>query len=310
MQDSIVMLCSGHESEKDLNITLDGKPIDYNLDPAGISINPGISTGLHEIRLTGVKNRLVINKILVQGADLRKLLYFSHCRDTSGATWSPCTELWKQDMTWILRFGAPVSYWISLTDRKIKNGSWGQDLDASYDIWWPKSLELTQEFPGVICDFFKYNFDFTAIDKSLGINPTAPYYLYTKSIDPRVLEGMAQEVHQNLEWLMDNSESYAQHQENTVEFGQQHAKNPWSRFYLLRPDSLGEPIKKNTPRLPNIQKFLDTLPYNPIIAFVAILAPRSFCIRTRMTITILNSMPTTMDAPNFTYHCIVHRAIS
>lgn len=262
-------------NKDDIAVTLDGLSVNFVCRDGGIDIVANSTFGLHKLAITNKSNnRITITNVSIYGCNLRKLLYLSWIEDKTGSKFQPATELWESDQTWILPFGAPLSYWIETVERKLPNGVFGQNLFNLYNIYYPDSITLDSSVPQVIQDFFQYNFDFTVIPKSNIDLCNVPYMKYIKPIPQKLIDDAAAELTNSLDYLISLAGSYDQFSDNVSEFKQDSAST-WKRLWLFRPTTgdFTQQTINSTEKLPAVQKLLDNLDLKIWKAFIGIMPP-------------------------------------
>jgi hypothetical protein len=140
---------------------IDKLPHDYVVHDNTITIDADISHGFHTLEIT-VQQPTKFIDVEINGVSVKHTLYLGYIDDQL------TTEV-KQG-TWVLPFGNPVSWWLAECNTKFPNNVYGTDLNASYNIYYPQSIILGNQYPKVLRDFFEYNLSFHA---------------HTKDLDPR-----------------------------------------------------------------------------------------------------------------------------
>ena len=141
-----------------IDVTLDNCAVPYSFESDYV-ISFDVDAGFHQLKITArTDERITIEKVLVNDCDCRKLLYLSWATNSNQHKFQPCTELWEQNMSWILPFVLPLSNWIVLAEKKFKNTEFGKNLFQNYICYYPESNQLDNSMPGVIKDFYQCNF--------------------------------------------------------------------------------------------------------------------------------------------------------
>jgi hypothetical protein len=111
-------------------------------------------------------NDYKIVDVLIDGDSLglNNLLYLSWGELIQGSKIQPCIELNSYLKTWTLPFMSPLASWVGLTATKHFNGLLGLDISEHRQIFWPQSISLSEKWPKIIKDFFKFNTDFGCYD--------------------------------------------------------------------------------------------------------------------------------------------------
>lgn len=273
---------SGDINQADINITIDSCPVDFLISDNCISIAAPDNFGFHLLKITSLSNkRFNIETVLVDGADLRKLLYLSWICNSDGTRMQPATECWEAGQVWILPYGNPLSFWISTAEKKITNDLYGKNLDDHYWIYYPDTIELSQHlFPDVLTDFFKYNFDFTAVPKSSepDLLPI-PYMEYSKDIPKILLNSVLKEFVDNRDYIEEHKSSYGQHSGNKKEFGDKLTGTEWVLFWLhhrLASDDKKALYQTHLDLFPATKELLTFLNHKYWSVFIGIVPPGGF----------------------------------
>ena len=253
----------------DISISVDNSIVPYTIKNQCITVLAR-DPGLHILKLTTHTNKKInIRQVKIGGCSLRKLIYLSYLITQSGKRFQPATELWEADQTWVLPFGYPLSYWLDTVEQQIANGYLGKNLFKNFYFYYPESIKFkNNQFPQMIQDFFKYNFNFTLIDKANPDIKKIPYMEYTKEIPTDLIEDTSKEIVENLEFIMSAGTTYGQQKDNIDEFD----SSLWRIIWLAKNKTLTEDSKK----FPNAQKLINFLDLNYWHAFIGILPPGGF----------------------------------
>ena len=133
---------------KDLDIRVNEQQVEYNVSSNSVLICCDLDMGIHQLSLQLVNGtRINIDDVQINSVGLRHTIYLGYVQTLSGDKLNPTTVLWDTSQKWILPFGNPVSYWISLTESKIQAGDWGKNLYEIYNIIYPRKIKIRSEFP-------------------------------------------------------------------------------------------------------------------------------------------------------------------
>lgn len=205
-----------------ISIAIDSKHCDYTIEDNKIVIDTLVDPGVHmlDLQMLGNSQRITIKDVKVLGSSLREFIYLSYIQMPSGERLQPQTALWDTTQVWKLPFANPMSFWLTLVNSKLKAGDLGTDLYKKYYIEYPDSIMLPDDYPQLIKDFYRYNFDFVCVEKSnLFLRPYIEHQGIAKDFVHEILEY----IEQNKKFLIDNSTGGGQAYYNNIEFG----KSEW-----------------------------------------------------------------------------------
>jgi hypothetical protein len=161
----------------DIEVTIDQQPISHKLVDSTIVINANIDFGIHILRIKSKSDiKLEIVDVFFNRVGIRSALYLSWVED-AGNKHQPCTCLWSSGQEWVLPFGNPMSQWLSKTYEKLSafGLNHGDNLFEKCDIFYPEPAVIDKKFPQLVQDFFRYDFDFTVIEKNPNNLKSLPY---------------------------------------------------------------------------------------------------------------------------------------
>jgi len=200
-----ILLNTNNSDFENLNITINDKPVQFERLPDRLRIDSEIEYGIHMLKLQMIEPSkfIEIREVLINKSSLRMTLHMSFMLDENNKRHQPVCALWDTRQTWCLPFGNPVSFWLDLLLKKFPHGTFGQDLDQLYDIYWPEKINLPESFPDIVRDFFVNDFDFFCREKN---DPTVPlpYRPVKLSIDPDLISSVTTEILKNSEWVFNN----------------------------------------------------------------------------------------------------------
>lgn len=209
-------------------LAIDSKNYDYTIKDNKIIIDAPIDPGVHMLDLQMLNNsqRITITDVKVFGSSLREFIYLSYIQLPSGERLQPHTTLWDTAQVWKLPFANPMSFWLTLVNSKLQAGDLGTNLYEKYYIEYPDSIILSDDYPQLIKDFYRYNFDFVCVEKSnIFLRPYVPHKGLTKEFIGEILEY----IEQNKKFLLDNSNRGGQEYYNNIEFG----KSEWQTLRVF-----------------------------------------------------------------------------
>ena len=266
---SIELKINAKESIFDeIHISINGQDVAYSLTNDTIQINHPLDMGIHQLHLR-IKDgsRIAIDDVFVNSSSLRQVLYMSYITTDAGEMLQPATTLWEKTQTWILPFGNPVSYWISLVSQKVAAQSLGQDLSKKYNIIYPAKIKLQGNCLPLVRDFFEHNFDFFCKPKDeTNFLPLRKTNVDISGFD---IQSVLDEIDANWQWIQDNQAEYSQ-----KEYTDQTLPGlpSWTNLRIFIDDE----FLFESDRLPVVQQLVKSLPVNGIKkAYIGILPPGS-----------------------------------
>jgi hypothetical protein len=256
----------------DLTISIDNCPVDFEINDHMIEIAVPIEFGVHTLKIVNCSdNRITFAQVSINNASLRKLLYLSWTITASGQRIQPCTEIWERDQCWILPFGNPLSHWIAVAETKISNDYYGKDLSEHFCIWYPDRLELPDQFPQTVRDFFNHNFDFTVVSQSNFDYRRVPYVKLQDQLDAELLTNATTEIINNTDMVITRGIGYGQLADNQTEFNLSD-KQIWKRVWLKRRDR----PRAQQEQFAATWQLIDSLDLEIWSVFVGVLPPGGF----------------------------------
>jgi hypothetical protein len=131
-----------------------------------ITLNVDISTGINLLKIVQhTANWVDIQDVKINNCSIRNNIYLSWAQIDNRKI-CPATKLYQIGMTWYLPFGYPISYWQDHVLKKFPGGTLGTDIYSNYNIYYPQKKYIGTEFPQLLQDFYAYDFDFTAVEKT------------------------------------------------------------------------------------------------------------------------------------------------
>lgn len=127
----------------------------------------------------------------------------------------------KTSSTWLgfypeitIPFGNPMSWWICECSQKIKYKDFSTNVYQDYEIFYPESLTISNEFPRMMRDWFRYNFKIHVYRKDdlkdFETNRRIPYFKINFDYDN---EGLYQELHNNIEAIVHKKRTHKERQD-------------------------------------------------------------------------------------------------
>lgn len=246
-----------------MKVFLDG--IQKNISVVGqkIILIDKVDLGCHILRLqSNTTERIEITNISINGSSLRQTLYFGYML-REGKKTQPATVFYDKDCVIEIPFINPVSTWISVLNRKLFPGELGTNLQEKYNIYFPERTEVNS-IP-IVCDFFRYDFDFTMIPKHGITSENAPYELY--DIDTPV--ELYQEIYDALDLLKCDT---AQKQYNQLDDEAFNTDMHWFTMNLVRKGQAVFDMSK----IPKTNDFLNRLPMHKDAVTISVTPPGGY----------------------------------
>lgn len=262
-----LILDAGESDYNQLCICVNAQQVSYDVHGNTITVCCDLDRGIHQLSLQLIDGaRISINDVRIDSASLRQTIYMSYVKTHTDEIDQPATVLWDKGQTWILPFGNPASYWISLVLSKIQSGDFGKNLYEIYNITYPSKIKLRTNFPTVIKDFFEHNFDFFCSPKA-NVN-LLPQRKSNIDISQFHIQPVLEELEKNRQWIVDHQKSYDQQKYNDREWAADYPR--WITLLMYKNNECVLPQGK----LPLLQALVNALPINGILsAYIGILEP-------------------------------------
>jgi hypothetical protein len=270
MVTQIELILDADESDySQLCICLNDQQVSYTTHSNIITASCDLDYGIHQLSLNLIDGtRIHITDVRIDSVSLRKTIYMSYVKTPTGHIYQPATALWNKEHTWVLPFGNPVSYWISLVSSKIQHGDYGKNLYEIYNIIYPVKMKLRTDFPKIIKDFFEHNFDFFCSPKT-NIN-LLPQRKSTLDISQFHVQPVLAELEKNYQWIVDHQKPYPYDQKkyNDQEWGPDYAR--WIVLFVYKNSQYLLPKEQ----FPLLYDLIKSLPINGILyAYIGLLEP-------------------------------------
>lgn len=234
------------------SIKINGVGIDYANTGSEITLRSDqVLFGINKLTISVLSDlrqrKLKIEKFLLNDALSRQTLFLSYS-ESNGEKFSN-TWFDSDYSTITIPFGNPISWWITYANKKIGLGKFGENLYKDYNIFYPDSITISDQFPRMMQDWFKYNFDFTVSPKddlaNLDQTRTIPYFTLDFDYDESAL---FDELANNLHLVKDQilSSEGRQDSYNTQEF----AKNYWAIYPAILPKEMSDKEWRDSVTLP------------------------------------------------------------
>lgn len=271
MIDNIKIFFNPDNHFTDLDITINKKSVEYvkHSNYLDVNINQHHGINILRIKLKSSNELFEITDVKVNDSGIRMGLYLSYVED-NGARLQPRTVLNTAEQTWVLPYGSPMSFWISLIHKKLGNNYFGKDFYKKYDIYYPEPIDVPGQYPQLIHDFFNYDFDFTVVDKTSAEWKDIPYLPLLKSVDT---SKAFKEISDNIDYFFKNKYVSGQLAYNTLDdkdLDQDH----WIIWWFGRTRDYTEDLTQ----FPKFKKFLQDLEIQggTVKGFLAFTKPSSF----------------------------------
>ena len=142
---------------KSVHIRINDQLVDYVIVNNIIKIVCDLDHGIHQLRMClDDGSRIAIDDVVINSCGLRQTVYLSYIQTDTNEILQPASTLWDKKHEWILPFGLPVSFWLTLVTSKIGAGMLGKDLSKKYNIIYPSKIKLQTDCLPLVKDFFEH----------------------------------------------------------------------------------------------------------------------------------------------------------
>lgn len=250
-----------------LGIQINGETVEYSCQDNSIVVLCDLEMGLHQLTLTMLNgSRVSVSDVKIDSASVRQTLYMSYIKTATGQTLQPATVVWDKSQQWVLPFGNPVSYWITLVLNKVGSQELGKDLSEIYNIIYPEKIKLSSQYPRVVQDFFNHNFDFFCKPKA--DTNLLPYRKCNLDIANFNVQDAVKEIENNWQWIYDRQTQYAQKYYNDLELPSNYPD--WFSLMLYNENKWA----LESFELPALQALVKSLPVQGMIkSYIGLLPP-------------------------------------
>jgi hypothetical protein len=260
-----------------IECTVDDIVHEYTVVDSAIIIQCNLTHGFHSLCIKLLSNNIEIKiqDALLDDESVRHTLYMMYTVDNQTSAKRQTTILTDYDNTIYLPFINPIAQWISVCSEKVPYNLMADGLYESYEVYYPKSIIVSNKYPKIIQDFFAYDSGFHLHPKVLDAyyNITVPFAgVETKiNYDEKLL---ADELITNVEYLKNMARKPKQSAYTS-------SNNPWTVVDVIINETaefnLSTAFRADQSKLPNLYKFLKNLNIDRIVhAFVGILAPGEY----------------------------------
>lgn len=104
-----------------------------------------------------------VESVSIDGISIEELVYLSWAEQQESKLQPRLTVMPGQ--SWKMPLIFPLSAMMSEVKNQVHNGKLGKDLWKEFDIFVPGSVDLNDQYPGVLRDFFRYDSRFTILPK-------------------------------------------------------------------------------------------------------------------------------------------------
>ena len=99
-----------------------------------------------------------IKDITIDNESIQELIYCSWFENNDKQYFQPCTEFWDQAGVWRIMLHSDIAITINAYRSQISNNDFGINLKEKYQIIYDQGIELDNEFPLSIKQFFAHSF--------------------------------------------------------------------------------------------------------------------------------------------------------
>lgn len=252
-----------------LRICVNDQLVEYSVTSDTISICCDIDMGIHQLTVQLLDGkRLNIVDAVINSSGLRQAFWLSYIKTISGIA-QPATVLWESTQQWVLPFGNPVSYWLTLVTNKIQSRDLSKNLYEIYNIIYPDKIIVDHTYPKIVRDFFEHNFDFFCESKDkITLLPQRKSNIKLPETD---VQQVLDEINSNYNLLVDLQKSYDQKMYNDREWVS--TSQPWLTVPVFRNGK----FTINDDQLPALRSLIQALPVHDLeSAFIGILPPGTY----------------------------------
>ena len=252
----------------DLKVLIDQQIVEYELDDDLIVLCiPGeLCDGLHKLQVSLGKNskRLEILDVIVGNCGSRQNIYFSYITKAETIL-QPATTLWEPETIWTYPFATPFSHFHSTLCKTLTGNQLGKNLYQDYDIFWPDSMDPGEQYPMLIRDFFRRDFDFTVLHKKDLSKFRRPYQQLQ---DFQVPDAVEKELLAGVDVLKNLGELPGQTMYNAQESSYFNQDTAWKVAYFSKTKKPNHDLCKH---FPETIRWIDLLDLDPLNIWVGIL---------------------------------------
>lgn len=251
-----------------IRIEFNGEPATFTSSAQTINVNVNEEYGFNHLKVYLLEDaKFNIKDVRVADQTVRQTLYMSYIVD-NGNMYQPATEMQKAGQIWIMPFIYPISTWISVIDEKFPPNILGTDIINKYKIYFPERIKLNKKFIPVVRDFFEYDFDFVAIEKTEITQFNDPFELYNINIDS---ESLYKEIYENLDALRVVAGQTLYNMIDDPNF------NKADHWFTLNTHRHGKPVIDPT-LLPKTFDFLNKFEYEINSATISVTPPGGYAV--------------------------------
>ena len=272
-------------SKQQLEITIDKILVPYVIKDNVILIEQDISVGIHllRIKLTDTA-KFKIADFRLDKASIRSALYLSWT-EHQGNKSCPDTCLTKIGQTWLLPFGNPLSHWLTMAYNKFNlrgpEYQHGQNIHDVCEVYYPETVDIGPDWPKIVQDFFKYDFDFSVIDKKQNrYQKNLPYIPVDLGSSLHYFTDVYNEIVAAYDFLSSTQSTLPQNQYNILE-NPDYANHQWTVHHLRDLDKTTGTLHWNStlnqlPKLKQLIEHLDVV--DPFYCFIGVTPAGSYVV--------------------------------
>lgn len=268
----------------ELKIQLNSEIVEYTVNKHSIEIDLDLELGFYMLSIQLAKGEpdtnITITQATLDGISFRQTLYTMFGTNDAGEKYQS-TLLNFDTKTLHLPFINPVASWIALTANKITSRLYTQKLYEELEVYFPESVILSDQYPKLIRDYFKYNLDFYVHPKKDLANPYCSTTVPWSKVEGITYDevGLFDEIIENLEYLQSIARIPPQGDLNKIEFN---SKTVWSVVEAILPTenySLETAFLLDHERMPKVYSLFKSLNIEEILhGFIGVLPPGDFIV--------------------------------
>ena len=159
MTDTLVLEYRPISGTPDVSVYIDDKLVGHVLKSASIKISAEIIPGFHILKIVSHNDvEIEFVNATLNSATFNQTLYTMYM-EVNGKK-QQNTTLSNHARELYLPFMNPLSWWLTSCFSKIPPALYGGGLYEQLEVYYPKSLDIGDQYPQIVQDFFKHNWDF------------------------------------------------------------------------------------------------------------------------------------------------------
>jgi hypothetical protein len=142
-----------------VDVYVNNKLIQHSIDSTFITITGEFASGFHLLKIVSNNTaEFEFTNAVLNGATFNQTLYTMYM-EVNGKK-KQNTTLSNHARELYLPFMNPLSWWLTSCFSKIPPALYGGGLYEQLEVYYPETLDIGDQYPQVVQDFFKHNWDF------------------------------------------------------------------------------------------------------------------------------------------------------